>query len=76
MIEIQLTNREIGMPGLYLMKWQGRIGLVRIVGSEARGYTIIAPESTPETYMRDLPKDGVIPLDALFSEALAVVAPK
>ena len=55
------------------MRWKGRTGLARIVGQPSTGLKIIAPEGTPETYLKDLPKDGVIPLDAMFSEPLAIV---
>ncbi len=73
MINIEISNREITAPGLYVMRWQGRTGLARVVGQASRGFKIIAPESAPETYMRELPKDGQIPNDALFSEPLTIV---
>jgi hypothetical protein len=72
MVNIELSNHEVGQPGLYLMRWQGRTGLVRIVGQPKTGYKIIAPENGPETYFSGLPKDGTIPTDALLSEPLAV----
>jgi|PlaIllAssembly_1097288.scaffolds.fasta_scaffold91215_5 hypothetical protein len=73
MVNIELRNRtDIGTPGLYLMRWQGRTGLVRIVGQPKTGYRIIVPEHGAETYLDGLPKDGSIPTDALISEPLAV----
>lgn len=74
MVNIELSNRDIGQPGLYLMRWQGRTGLVRIVGQAKTGYRIIAPENGAETYLAGLPKDGAIPTDALISEPLVVTA--
>ena len=74
MVNIEISNREIGSPGLYIMRWKGHTGLTRIVGEPKRGFKIIQPEGTPETYMQGLPKDGAIPPDALFSEPLAIVA--
>lgn len=73
MLTIEVSNREINSPGLYLMRWKGRTGLCRIVGQPSSGLKIIAPKDTPETYMTGLPADGQIPTDALFSEPLAVV---
>ena len=73
MTEIQLNNREITAPGLYMIKWQGRTGLARIVGTPSKGFKIIAPENGKETYLSGLPADGQIPLDAQFSEALVVI---
>jgi len=73
MLNIEISNREVAAPGLYIMRWKKRTGLVRIVGEPKRGFTIIAPKDGPETYLADLPKDGQIPTDALFSEPLAVV---
>lgn len=73
MLNIEISNREIGSPGLYIMRWQGHTGLVRIVGEPKRGFKIIAPENAAESYMKELPKNGEIPKDALFSESLAVV---
>lgn len=75
MINIEISNREISGPGLYIMVWQKRVGLVRIVGQPRTGYKIISPEGSGETYMRDLPKDGMLPPDALFSEPLIVGKP-
>lgn len=72
MMNVEISHREITTPGLYIMRWQGRTGLVRIVGQPSTGYKIIDPEKPMETYMTDLPKDGAIPLDAYFSEALAI----
>jgi hypothetical protein len=72
MMEITLSNREIAAPGLYLMRWQKRTGLVRVVGEPKRGFKLIAPANALEVYMDGLPKDGAIPTDALFSEPLAV----
>lgn len=74
MLNIEISNREIAAPGLYIMRWKGHTGLVRIVGEPKKGFSIIAPKETPETYMQGLPKDGQIPTDALFSEPLAIVA--
>ena len=73
MLNIEISNREITNPGLYIMRWQGRTGLARIVGQPSTGLKIIAPEGTPETYLKELPKDGIIPNDALFSEPLSIV---
>ena len=73
MVNIEISHREVTNPGLYLMRWKGRTGLARIVGQPSTGLKIIAPENTPETYLKDLPKDGMIPTDALFSEPLSVV---
>ena len=72
MLNIELSNREITGPGLYIMRWKGHTGLVRIVGQPKTGYQIINPPTAPETYFKDTPKDGVIPNDALFSEPLTV----
>lgn len=73
MLSVELSNREITGPGLYIMRWKGRTGLARITGNVSKGFKLIAPEGTPETYMTDLPKDGQLPNDALFSEPLALV---
>jgi len=73
MTNIEISRREITSPGLYIMRWQGRTGLARIVGTVSTGLKIIAPEGTPETYLRDLPKNGAIPNDAFFSDPLAIV---
>jgi len=73
MLNIEISNREVTNPGLYIMRWQGRTGLARIVGQPSTGLKIIAPEGTPETYLKELPKDGIIPNDALFSEPLVIV---
>ena len=73
MLNVEISNREIGQPGLYLMRWQKRTGLVRIVGEPKRGFKMIAPENAAETYLSGLPKDGMIPTDACFSEPLSVV---
>jgi len=73
MLNIEISNREVAAPGLYIMRWQKQTGLVRIVGEPKKGFQIIAPKDTPETYMANLPKDGQIPSDALFSEPLAIV---
>lgn len=72
MLNIELSNREITGPGLYIMRWQGHTGLVRIVGQPKTGYSIINPENAPETYFKNTPKGGAIPNDALFSEPLTV----
>jgi hypothetical protein len=75
-MNIELNNRELTTPGLYVMRWKGRTGLVRVVGQQRTGFNLINPENTPETYMADLPKDGLIPPDAVFSEPLNItVAP-
>lgn len=74
MLNVEISNREIAAPGLYIMRWQKHTGLARIVGEPKKGFKIIHPEGTPETYMQNLPKDGEIPPDALFSEPLAIVA--
>ena len=74
MLNVELSQREVTNLGLYIMRWKGKVGLVRIVGhANTGGLKIIAPEGTVESYMRDLPKDGAIPADAFFSEPLAVV---
>lgn len=73
MLNVEISNREINTPGLYIMRWKGHTGLTRIVGEPKKGFKIIQPEGTPETYMQGLPKDGAIPTDALFSEPLAIV---
>jgi hypothetical protein len=73
MLNVEISNREIAAPGLYIMRWHGHTGLTRIVGEPKKGFKIIQPEGTPETYMQGLPKDGTIPTDALFSEPLAIV---
>ncbi len=72
MINIELSNRDIGAPGLYLMRWKGHTGLVRITGQAKTGYRTIAPENGSETYFKGLPADGTIPTDALLSESLAI----
>jgi len=73
MLSVEISQREVTNSGLYIMRWKGNTGLARIVGQPSTGLKIIAPEGTPESYMRDLPKDGAIPPDALFSEPLAIV---
>ena len=73
MLSIEISQREVTNPGLYIMRWKGRTGLARIVGQPSTGLKIIAPEGTPETYRKELPKDGIIPNDALFSEPLGIV---
>jgi len=72
-MNIEISHRDITGPGLYIMRWNGHTGLTRVVGDAKRGYKIIQPEGTPETYMRGLPEDGHIPDDALFSEPLNIV---
>lgn len=73
MIEVKLSNREITSTGLYLMKWKGRTGLVRIVGQPSTGWRILPPtEKSVETLMTNLPEGGQIPNDAYFSEPLAL----
>lgn len=72
MLNVDISKREIASPGLRIMRWKGHTGLVRIVGSSQSGYKIIAPKDGAETYMKDLPADGQIPADALFSETLAI----
>jgi len=72
MIEIQLSNREITGPGLYVMQWNKHTGLVRIVGQPKTGYKIIQPEKPSESYFQGLPATGEIPNDALLSEPLSV----
>ena len=73
MIEITLTPRTIGQPGLYLMRWNKHTGLVRIVGQPRDGFKIITPENAAESYSQAIPTNGEIPPDALFSEPLSVV---
>lgn len=73
MLNIEVSTREVTNPGLYIMRWKGRTGLVRVVGQPSTGLKIINPEGSAESYMRDLPKDGEVPVDALFSEPLAIV---
>jgi len=74
MIEITLTKRELNNTGLYLMRWKGRTGLVRIVGQPKTGWRILATkdDNKHEVLMKDLP--ATIPPDAMFSEPLALVA--
>lgn len=72
-MQIEISNREINTPGLYIMRWQKHTGLVRIVGEPKKGFTIIAPKEGPESYSAKLPPNGIIPQDALFSEPLAIV---
>lgn len=72
MLNIELSNREIAAPGLYIMRRKGHTGLVRIVGQPKTGYTIISPPTASETYFKDTPKGGAIPDDALFSEPLTI----
>jgi hypothetical protein len=72
MVTIDISNREITSPGLRLMRWKGQTGLVRIVGEARKGFKIIAPPDSAESYLKTLPKDGEIPADALFSETLAI----
>ena len=71
MITIELTNQPIMNPGLYIMRWRGRKGLVRIVGKPDPGFNIINPPNAPESYFQDAPHD--IPPDALLSEPLVLV---
>lgn len=73
MLNIEISNREVAAPGLYIMRWNKKTGLVRIVGEPKKGFQIIAPKDGPETYFAGLPEDGQIPTDALFSEPLALV---
>jgi len=72
-MDIEISKRDITAPGLYLMRWQKRTGLVRIVGEPKAGYTILTPEKPLEAYLPDLPKDGKIPEGALFSEPLQII---
>jgi hypothetical protein len=74
MQNIEISNREITQPGLYVMRWNKHTGLVRIVGEPKKGFTIIAPEKAAESYFKDMPANGEIPADALFSEPLSIVA--
>lgn len=71
MIEIELTNREVSTPSLYLMRWKNRTGLVRIIAHPGGGWAILKPSGT-EDLMTGLPEDGSIPPDAYLSEPLAV----
>ena len=73
MTTIELTTNEITSPGLYIMRWQGKTGLARIVGEPKSGWKLINPENPKETLLAALPKDGQIPKDALFSEPLTLV---
>ena len=73
MIEVSLTNREVTATGLYLMRWKGKTGLVRIVGQPKTGWQILkSNEKTVEVLMSGLPEDGTVPPDALLSEPLAL----
>ena len=73
MVEIQLTNREVTATGLYLMRWQKRTGLVRIVGPPKTGWKLLKPnEKTVEALFPGLPEDGNVPEGALLSEPLTV----
>lgn len=73
MLNIELSNKDITGPGLYLMQWKKQTGLVRIVGQPKTGYKIISPEKPSEHYFQGLPEKGEIPADALLSEPLNVV---
>jgi len=73
MINVEISDRTITQPGLYIMRWKGHTGLVRVVGDARTGYQLINPEKSAESYMRDLPPNGSIPNDALFSEPLMIV---
>ena len=73
MIEIPLSSREITATGLYVMRWQKRTGLVRIVGQPKTGWKLLkSNDKTVEALMPGLPEDGSIPPDALLSEPLAL----
>ena len=72
MISIELTNKEVTTPGLYIMRWKGQTGLVRVVGEPVKGWTILNPANAREAYLAELPKDGLIPKDALMSDPLAL----
>jgi hypothetical protein len=74
MIEVPLTCREVTATGLYIMKWKGRTGLVRIVGQPKTGWKLLpVTEKSIETLMPGMPSDGSIPTDAFLSEPLALV---
>ena len=73
MLNIELNHNELTNPGLYIMRWKGRTGLVRLVGTPSTGLTIIQPEKSAEAYMGGLPANGAIPPDAAFSEPLAII---
>ena len=73
MIDIKLTSREVTSTGLYLMRWKGKTGLVRIVGQPKTGWRLLPTnEKSAEVLMSGLPDDGSIPGDALLSEPLAL----
>ena len=73
MLSIEISQKEINTPGLFIMRWQKRTGLARVVGTPKSGFKLIQPDNASEAYLTGLPKDGIIPADALFSEPLAVV---
>jgi hypothetical protein len=41
MIEVTLTNRDVTATGLYLMRWNKRTGLVRVVGQPKTGWRLL-----------------------------------
>ena len=74
MTEILLSCREVTATGLYVMRWKGRTGLVRIIGQPRTGWrTLPVTEKSVETLMPGLPEDGSIPPDAYLSEPLNLV---
>ena len=73
MTTIELTHNEITAPGLYIMRWQSKTGLARIVGEPKTSWRLINPENPKETLFSGLPENGQIPKDAVFSEPLAIV---
>ena len=73
MTNLDLTSNELTSPGLYIMRWKGRTGLVRVVGEPKSGYRLLNPENPKETLMTDVPPGGAIPPDAKFSDALNLV---
>ena len=73
MTEIQLMRQEVTSTGLYLMRWQGRTGLVRVIGQPKTGWRLLKPtDKSAEVLFTGLPDNGQIPADALLSEPLAV----
>jgi hypothetical protein len=77
MIEVTLTNRDVTATGLYLMRWNKRTGLVRVVGQPKTGWRLLpVTDMSVECLMSGLPADGVIPADALLSEPLALTVEK
>lgn len=73
MIAIELTKMKPEGPGLYLMSWKGKLGLIRVVhvhdGEELK---ILKPDSPNEYYHGGVTSTMSLPDDAYYSDKLLV----